>query len=266
MPSTSRHALTAKNLEIRANFDAIAGRYDLTNRVISCGVDLHWRKVAVRAFSDLPRGGRVLDLACGTCDLSLELLRQRPDARVTGVDLSRTMLDLARPKIAARLAVRSARGTSAGGHGAVFPLVNAPAEALPFGDGVFDGAMIGFGIRNVPDFRSGLAELRRVLRPGGRLVVLEFSTPPSRLLWRVYNFYFFNVLPRIGGLLTGRERAYRYLTHSVAGFPGAADFGRAMEETGFTRVSWRSLTGGIVCVHTGLAGAVRPAGAPRGDA
>src|SRR5262245_10811332 len=243
MPSTSRHALTAKNLEIRANFDAIAGRYDLTNRVISCGVDVHWRKVAVRTFSDLPPGGRVLDLACGTCDLSLELLRRRPDARVTGADLSRAMLDLARPKLAARHAG--------------FPLVNAPAEALPFADGVFDGAMIGFGIRNVPDFRSGLAELRRVLRPGGRLVVLEFSTPPSRLLWRAYNYYFFHVLPRIGGLLTGRERAYRYLTHSVAGFPGAGEFARAMEETGFTRVSWRSLTGGIVCVHTGLAG---PAG------
>jgi len=247
MPSTARHSLTEKNREIRANFDAIAGRYDLTNRVISCGVDLHWRKVAVRTFSDLPRGGRVLDLACGTCDLSLELLRRRPDARVTGVDLSRTMLSLARPKIAARAA-----SDRPGGRGG-FPLVNAPAEALPFADGVFEGAMIGFGIRNVPDYRAGLGELRRVLRSGGRLVVLEFSTPPSRLLWRAYNFYFFNVLPRIGGILTGRERAYRYLTHSVAEFPGAADFGRAMEQAGFERVTWRSLTGGIVCVHTGLA-------------
>lgn len=252
MPSTP-HALTEKNLEIRANFDAIAGRYDLTNRVISCGVDLHWRKVAVRAFTDLPQGGRVLDLACGTCDLSLELLRQRPDARVTGVDLSREMLLLARPKVASHLA------SGARHDGGAFPLVNAPAEALPFRDGVFDGAMIGFGIRNVPDFRAGLSELRRALRPGGRLVVLEFSTPPSRLLWRAYNFYFFNVLPRIGGLLTGRERAYRYLTHSVAGFPGAAEFGRAMEECGFMRVSWRALTGGIVCIHTGVAGAAAPA-------
>lgn len=239
MPQTAPHALTAKNREIRANFDAIAGRYDLTNRVISCGVDLHWRKVAVKTLSDLPRGGRVLDLACGTCDLSLELLRRRPDARVTGADLSREMLVLAKPKISAR----------------AFPLVHAPAEALPFADGAFDAAMIGFGIRNVPDFRAGLRELRRVLRPGGRLVVLEFSTPPSRLLWRAYNYYFFHVLPRIGGLLTGRERAYRYLTHSVAEFPAAAPFGAAMEEAGFERVTWRSMTGGIVCVHTGLAGA-----------
>jgi demethylmenaquinone methyltransferase/2-methoxy-6-polyprenyl-1,4-benzoquinol methylase len=239
MPLTSPHALTAKNREIRANFDAIAGRYDLTNRVISCGVDLYWRKVTVQTFSDLPRGGRVLDLACGTCDLSLELLRRRPDARVTGVDLSRAMLVLARPKIAAQ----------------AFPLVNAPAEALPFADGAFDAAMIGFGIRNVPDFRAGLRELRRVLRPGGRLVVLEFSTPPSRLLWRAYNYYFFHVLPRIGGLLTGRERAYRYLTHSVAEFPDAAAFGLALQSAGFEKVGWRALTGGIVCVHTGIAGA-----------
>jgi len=243
MPQTTRHGLTAKNLEIRANFDAIAARYDLTNRVISCGVDLHWRKVAVRTLADLPRDGRVLDLACGTCDLSLELLRQRPDARVTGVDLSRAMLQLARPKIAAR----------------GFPLVNAPAEALPFADGVFDGAMIGFGIRNVPDYRAGLTELRRVLRPGGRLVVLEFSQPPSRLLWRAYNYYFFHVLPRIGGLLTGRERAYRYLTNSVAQFPGAASFGLAMQGTGFESVTWQSLTGGIVCIHTGIAAATSDA-------
>jgi demethylmenaquinone methyltransferase/2-methoxy-6-polyprenyl-1,4-benzoquinol methylase len=228
-------SLTPRNREIRANFDAIAPRYDLTNRVISCGTDLRWRKIAVRALGDLPRQARVLDLACGTGDLALELLRQRPDAEVTGVDLSRAMLRLA----AAKTAGRRVR------------LVNAPAEALPFADGTFDAAMIGFGIRNVPDYVRGLSELRRVLRPGGRLVILEFSTPPSRFLWRVYNTYFFHVLPRIGGLLTGREQAYRYLTHSVAGFPGAAAFAAEMTACGFAAVAWRPLTGGIVCVHTG---------------
>src|SRR6185436_19632901 len=182
----------------------------------------------------------------GTCDLTLDLLKLRPDARVVGADLSRVMLTLAAKKVPAALAHRGAPATS------TVPLVNAPAEALPFGDGSFDAAMIAFGIRNVPDYRAGLAELRRVLRPGGRLVVLEFSTPPSRLLWKVYTWYFFNVLPRIGGLLTGREAAYRYLTRSVSEFPDAGAFGRVLEECGFASVSWRALTGGIACVHTGV--------------
>ena len=244
MPPATEHVLTPRNIEIRDSFDAIARRYDLTNRVISCGVDLHWRKVAVRAFTDLPRGGRVLDLACGTCDLTLDLLRHRPDARVVGADISRAMLGLAARKVPAALAARGAI--------APVPLVNAPAEALPFADGVFDGAMIAFGIRNVPDYRQGLREMRRILKPGGRLVVLEFSTPPSRLLWRAYNWYFFNVLPRLGGLLTGREQAYRYLTRSVSEFPGALEFARVVEECGFTSVTWRAMTGGIACIHTGV--------------
>jgi demethylmenaquinone methyltransferase/2-methoxy-6-polyprenyl-1,4-benzoquinol methylase len=246
MTPLSPGALSPRNLEIRATFDAIAPRYDLTNRVLSCGVDVYWRRAAIRTFRDLPRGGRVLDLACGTCDLTLEMTRRRPDARVVGVDLSRAML----VRAAGKLGAGSGRAP-----GAAAGLVNAPAEALPFADGVFDGAMIGFGIRNVPDFRAGLREMRRVLRPGGRIVVLEFSTPPSRSLWRLYNWYFYNVLPRVGGLLTGQERAYRYLTDTVSEFPDAATFATAMEECGFASVSWRALTGGIVCVHTGVRGA-----------
>ena len=255
MPPAGQGVLTPRNLEIRDSFDAIARRYDITNRVISCGVDLHWRRVAVRTFTDLPRGGRVLDLACGTCDLALDLLRHRPDARVVGADLSRAMLDLAARKVPVALAARgagAARGDGATRGSTAVPLVNAPAEALPFADGAFDGAMIAFGIRNVPDYRKGLSEMLRVLRPGGRIVVLEFSTPPSRLLWRAYNWYFFHILPHVGGLLTGSRQAYRYLTRSVAEFPGAADFARVMRECGFASVTWRSMTGGIACVHTGV--------------
>jgi len=230
------YALTPRNIQIRDNFDAIAPGYDLTNRVISFGIDLHWRRVAVRQLAGLPRDAVVLDLACGTGDMAREVLRQRRTVRVVGADLSRTMLRLARRKpAAARVA-----------------LVNAPAEALPFRDGAFDAVTIAFGIRNVPDYRAGLKEMLRVLRKGGRACILEFSTPPSKLWWKMYNYYFFNVLPRIGGIITGRQAAYRYLTDSVAHFPCAADLKTSMEETGFRFVSWLSMNGGIVCVHTGV--------------
>ena len=229
------YALTPRNIQIRDNFDAIAERYDLANRVISFGIDLHWRRVAIRQLKDVPSDGVVLDLACGTCDMAVEVLRQRRAARVVGADLSRTMLGLARKKLAA--------GPVA--------LVNTPAEALPFRDASFDAVTIAFGIRNVPDFMAGLKEMLRVLRRGGRACILEFSTPPSRLWWKAYNYYFFNILPRIGGLITGREAAYRYLTDSVALFPDAGEFKAAME-AGFANVSYLTMNGGIVCVHTGV--------------
>jgi len=263
MGSAAHHTLTPQNLKIRDNFDAIAPRYDLTNRVISFGVDLHWRKVAVRQLGDLGPGAVVLDLACGTCDMALEVLRQRLAARVVGVDLSDKMLELARRKLAGRAETR-------------IELLTAPAETLPFADDSFEGITIAFGIRNVPDYRQGLREMLRVLKPGGRACVLEFSAPPSKLLWRLYNYYFFNVLPRVGGWLTGREAAYRYLTESVSQFPGAAEFGAAMEGAGFVKVARLAMNGGIVTVHTGTKpadgqGAVtgdpgpatRPGGAPR---
>jgi demethylmenaquinone methyltransferase/2-methoxy-6-polyprenyl-1,4-benzoquinol methylase len=240
MPPIPPHALTPRNIEIRDNFDAIAPRYDLANRIISLGVDLHWRRAAVRRLRGLPDDAVVLDLACGTGDMARELLRQRRAARVVGADLSRAMLSLAAGKLPPR----------AGG-ARRFALVNAPAEALPFRDSAFDGIVIAFGIRNVPDYRAGLREMRRVLRPGGRACILEFTTPPSRLLWKAYRYYFYNLLPRIGGMLTRRQQAYRYLTASVTEFPGPGAFGAAMEEAGFGEVSWRSMTGGIVCVHTG---------------
>jgi len=257
----SHYTLTPRNIQIRDNFDAIAPKYDLTNRVISLGIDLHWRRVAVRQLKDVPPDGIVLDLACGTCDMALEVLRQRPAARVVGADLSRVMLGLARPKLAQRAAGPRGAATRGGaapngarganGAGPV-SLVNAPAEALPFADGSFDAVTMAFGIRNVPDFMAGLKEMLRVLRRGGRACILEFSTPPSKLWWKMYNYYFFNVLPRIGGMITGREAAYRYLTDSVALFPDADEFKAAMQQAGFTRVAILSMNGGIVCVHTGV--------------
>lgn len=238
-----QYVLTPRNIQIRDNFDAIAPKYDLTNRVISFGIDRHWRKVAIRRLRDVPYDGLVLDLACGTGDMALEIRKARPKMHVVGADLSRAMLALARRKLAAG---RAAADGSAPG------LVNAPAEALPFRTGAFDAVTIAFGIRNVPDFRAGLAEIYRVLTSGGRVCILEFSTPPSRLWWKAYNYYFFRILPRIGGFITGREAAYRYLTDSVARFPDAQEFTAVMGETGFANVHCLPMNGGIVCVHTGV--------------
>jgi len=173
----------------------------------------------------------------------LEMTRRRPDARVVG---RRPEPRDARPRRG------EARPGSGRAPGAAAGLVNAPAEALPFADGRFDGAMIGFGIRNVPTSAPGSARCAACCAPEGGSSCWSFSTPPSRSLWRLYNWYFYNVLPRVGGLLTGQERAYRYLTDTVSEFPDAATFATAMEECGFASVSWRALTGGIVCVHTGV--------------
>jgi demethylmenaquinone methyltransferase/2-methoxy-6-polyprenyl-1,4-benzoquinol methylase len=226
--------LTQDNLTIRHHFDEIAGRYDLANRVLSLGIDVRWRRFAIRQLTSVPAGAAILDLACGTCDMARELMRRRPGDRVVGADLSRRMLELGRKKV--------------NGMG----LVNAPAEALPFADGTFDAVMIAFGIRNVPDYPAGLREMLRVLKPGGKACILEFSTPPNTLFSRVYRLYFLHVLPRIGGWLTGRQAAYRYLTDSVSDFPGADALQQAMQDAGFADVAYRRLTAGIVCVHTGV--------------
>ena len=228
--------LTRDNLTIRHHFDQIARRYDLANRVLSLGNDVRWRRFAIRQLASVSEGGTILDLACGTCDMARELMHRRPGDRVVGVDLSRRMLELGRRKVGA------------------IGLVNAPAEALPFADATFDAVMIAFGIRNVPDYPAGLREMLRVLRPGGKACILEFSTPPSTLFSRVYRLYFLHILPHVGGLLTGRRAAYRYLTDSVSGFPGAQALATAMQDAGFAEVDYRRRTGGIVCVHT----AVRP--------
>src|SRR3989442_9625042 len=235
------YALTPRNIQLRDNFDAIAPKYDLTNRVISLGIDLHWRSGAIRHLADMRPGGVALDLACGTCDMALEVLRQKRAVRVVGADLSRAMLGLARKKLSGRSRGADARIT----------LVNAPAEALPFRDGAFDAVTIAFGIRNVPDFKAGLKEVLRILKKGGRACILEFSTPPSKLWWKVYNYYFFNILPRIGGLITGREAADRFLTDSAAPVPGAPGVKAAMAGTGLPNVSYHPLNGGTVNGPTG---------------
>jgi demethylmenaquinone methyltransferase/2-methoxy-6-polyprenyl-1,4-benzoquinol methylase len=213
-------------------FDAIAPRYDLLNRLMSFGVDRRWRKRTVRALHVGDGPARVLDLATGTGDLAFAIAKQHPEARVVGVDPSAGMLEIGRKKaLAKRLDDR-------------VTLVLGDAQELAFDDGTFDAACIAFGIRNVPDRARGLAEMRRVVRPGGRVCVLELGEPRSGVLGPLARFHVHHVVPRMGALISGR-REYRYLQRSIAAFPPPAEFADMMTAAGLTVVEVQVLTFGV---------------------
>lgn len=219
--------------KIRAMFDSIAHRYDLLNHLLSGGTDIAWRRYAV---SKILQGGerRVLDLACGTGDLALEIQRRvNPGAEVIGVDFSGGMLRLAHQKNSTDV-----------------QWIQGDGLRLPFPDGTFDLVTIAFGIRNMESLEGGLREIHRVLRPGGRLGILEFSKPENPLVRTVYMPYFLHVLPRIGALLS-RRSAYLYLPHSVLHFPNRYELASKMRDAGFGRVRHRPLTLGIAALHIG---------------
>ena len=219
-------------------FSAIAPRYDFINRLLSAGRDRYWRREAIGATA-LPPNGHLLDICTGTADMALEAARQFPDARIVGVDFSRPMIALGVSKIErAGLSDR-------------ISLQVAPAEALPFPDHSFDATTVAFGLRNIPDRLRGLREMHRVLRPGGRAVVLEFTTPPSPVFRELYLWYFHRVLPWVGRVVSGHPSAYSYLPASVADFPTPDGLAAWMQEAGYLEVSYRLLTGGIVAIHVG---------------
>ncbi len=233
------YRLDDRNRAIGEMFSRIAPRYDLLNRLLSAGVDRRWRRAAVAEMTPAS-GGRHLDLATGTADMALEIVRQKGNAAsVAGADLSVEMM---------RIGIGKCR-KACPGVGVSF--VRAPAESLPFRDAVFDSACVAFGIRNVVDRELGLAEMCRVVRPGGRVVVLEFSVPPGSVLGSLYRFYFTRVLPRIGGLLSRRE-AYEYLPDSVLSFPEPAEFEAMMRAAGCASVTSRPLTFGIATLYVGV--------------
>lgn len=232
------YLMNDKNRSIGEMFSSIAPKYDLLNRVLSFGRDRYWRRIAVSGAKP-DRGGRHLDVATGTADVALELLRRRGEGTyVAGADISLEMMKIGMSK-----------ATAAGKKGRI-AFVKAPAEALPFADGVFDSASIAFGIRNVVDRERGLSEMCRVLKPGGRIVVLEFSRPEGSVFGFLYRFYFTRVLPRIGGLVS-RRSAYTYLPESVLAFPSPQEFAEMLRAAGCTRVEHRPLTFGIVTLYVG---------------
>jgi demethylmenaquinone methyltransferase/2-methoxy-6-polyprenyl-1,4-benzoquinol methylase len=201
-----------------AMFDRIAPRYDLLNRLMSMGLDHGWRRHAVRALA-IPVNGRALDVATGTGDVALRLAAAYPTASIVGVDPSAGMLAIGRRKAAAHSGAPRVE------------LLPGECERLPFVDRHFDGAIIAFGIRNVPDRAAGLREMARVTRVGGRVVILELGAPPNGLLAAPARLYVRQVVPRLGAWLSG-AREYRYLQESIAAFPSAADFARLMTANG----------------------------------
>lgn len=220
-------------------FGRIAPRYDLLNHLLSMNVDRYWRAQTVSRVSEIVDrpGARVLDVCCGTGDLMLALKSRGPSSKVFGSDFCHPMLVAAREKAIQRQ----------------FPgkLFEADALQLPIAGGSFDLLTIAFGFRNLASYRDGLIELRRVLRPGGTLAILEFSTPPNRFLADLYHFYSRAILPAIGGMISGSKDAYRYLPESVRKFPDASGLAEQMRNAGFVNVRFERMTAGIVALHCG---------------
>ena len=227
-----------KKEQVRAMFDGIARRYDLLNHLLSLGVDRGWRRRVVRAVrAERPRS--VLDMATGTADLAIMLAKSCPGARVVGVDLSERMLAVGRVKVEREsLSER-------------IELVQGDAESAAYGREAFDAATVAFGVRNFGDLDAGLREMARTIKPGGKVVVLEFSRPRNRLFRALYEFYTYKILPRIGGMVSKDKRAYEYLPASVGEFPAPKEFMAMMERAGFRECRARSQSFGIAQIYTG---------------
>ncbi len=216
-------------------FSAISGRYDLLNKILSFGCDRRWRRKAVESIP-VRKGGIHLDLACGTGDVALEIVKQIEGATVVGADISLPMVGKALEKVRVF------------GKGANISFLTCAGESLPFRECSFDSVSIAFGIRNVVERERALREMVRVLKEGGNCLVLEFSLPGNSFLKKGYLFYFTKLLPFFGGLLSDK-RAYRYLPDSVLDFPPREEFSRMMKSCGFSGVDTRKLTFGIVTLY-----------------
>ena len=228
-----------KDRAVRAMFAEIAPSYDRLNHLLSLNIDKRWRRFTIGKLRDILQRPNVLalDLCCGTADLTLEL---EPYARVIGCDFCHPMLVIGNEKIADRPALCRQPLLTEGN-----------AMQLPFADQSFDVVTIAFGLRNLERVDVGLAEILRVLKPGGRAAILEFSRPVLPIFRQLFEFYFHHILPRIGGLISGSTTAYTYLPKSVGNFPDQKRLAALMKEIGFSAVRYHNLSAGIAALHLG---------------
>lgn len=226
-----------KKAEVEQMFDRIAPRYDLLNRLLSLGIDVSWRKRAI-SYLKPAQPAEILDVATGTADVAILMAKILNPKRVVGIDIANQMLELGRGKIAAQ------------GLSEMISLETGDSERLRFADGSFDAVTVAFGVRNFENLEKGLSEMYRVLRPNGRIVVLEFSKPHVFPIKQLYNAYFKYVLPLIGRLTSRDMRAYTYLFESVQVFPEGNQFTEILTKTGFQHSLCERLTLGICSIYT----------------
>lgn len=228
----------SKKQQVAGMFDDISGKYDFLNRFLSAGIDIRWRKLALRQLKELnPK--TMLDVATGTADVAIMATEMLKPEKITGIDISNGMLDIGRKKIA-KLGLE---GT--------INLLNGDSEAISFRDNSFDAITVAFGVRNFQQLETGLKEIKRVLKPGGKLVVLEFSKPKMPFVKSIYNFYMKIVTPNMGKLFSKNRHAYKYLDESIKKFPEGKNFTDILDKLGYKTTYCKSLSLGICSIYCG---------------
>jgi demethylmenaquinone methyltransferase/2-methoxy-6-polyprenyl-1,4-benzoquinol methylase len=229
---------TGKKQQVADMFDNISPKYDFLNHFLSLGIDIRWRKKGIKLLKEI-QPKQILDIATGTGDFAIEALKLNPD-HVIGVDISEGMLNVGREKLKKRKLDDR------------ITLTSGDSENLPFEDNKFDAIIVAFGVRNFENLEKGLSEMFRVLRPGGKVVVLEFSKPKSFPFKQLYNFYFKNILPTLGKTISKDNSAYTYLPESVKSFPDGKAFTSILDKLGFKQTVCKPLTLGISSIYTGI--------------
>ncbi len=227
-----------KKEEVAEMFNNISGKYDFLNHFLSLGIDKLWRKKAVRELKQI-QPKRILDIATGTGDFALELLKLRPE-QVIGLDISSGMLEVGREKMKKRKVDH------------VVEMVLGDSENIPYEEGHFDALTVAFGVRNFENLEKGLSEMLRVLRPGGKAVILEFSKPKRFPVKQVFGFYSKYIIPFLGKHISKDKKAYAYLPESVAAFPEGEDFVNILNKVGYKEVKATPVSGGIATIYTGI--------------